>query len=1805
MDSELAGIAAVKATTGTFLTADQTKLDGIAASANNYTLPSASATTVGGVELATTGETTTGTDTARAVTPAGVQAAIDALIGGAPGALDTLNELAAAINDDESYASTITTALGLKATLASPTFTGTVAIPNVANLETAVVANTAKATNVSTNLATTTSTTTAIITSSDGTDATIPVATTSVGGVMSKAIFDQHTANVAKNTNVSTALSTGTVDATSYGITSDGGSDDIILAQATTSVAGVLSAAKWDEIVANTAKSTNVVTNLTATANGTSLTVNSSDGTNVSLPAATTSAWGVMSDDQATKLDGIEASADVTDTANVVSALTAGTNVTISAGGTIASTDTTTNTMGSGFTVSATTDTNATTITEGDDLLFTAGTGITCETTADGTVTITNTVSNTNTQLSEEQVEDFVGGMLGGTETGITVTYQDATHDIDFVVADTTVAGDSGSTGITPGDTLTIAGGTNVTTAMSGDTLTITSTDTNTTYAKADFDLDHLFTLVGAAADTSVDLGTFTGSTVADSVTIKVALQSLETAVETKGVTAGSSSIVTVGTIGTGTWQGTAIGASYVATLNQNTTGSAATLTTPRAINGVNFNGSAPITVTAAGSTLSDTVTVAKGGTAQTSYTNGQLLIGNTTGNTLAKATLTAGDNVTITNGAGAITIAATDTNTTYTKASFDLDHLFTLVDAAADTSENLGTFTGSTISDSVTIKAALQALETAVETKGVTAGSSSIVTVGTIGTGTWQGTAIATAYIADDAITGAKIALFDDSLAATTTHFLIADGTDYSSFALSGDVTCTNAGAVTVAADAITYAKIQNVSATDKILGRDSAGAGIIEEISPANLRTMINVEDGATADQSNAEIKTAIEAGTDIALGGNPTTTTQSAGNNSTRIATTAYADVAVAALVDSAPAALDTLNELAAALGDDAGFSTTVTNSIATKMPLAGGAFAGAVTTNSTFDGRDVATDGTKLDGIEASATADQSAAEIKTLLEDGIDSVHYVDGSIDLIHLAADSVDGTKIADSAINSEHYADGSIDNAHIADDAIDSEHYAAGSIDTAHIADDQITLAKMAGITRGSIIIGDASGDPAALAIGSSTYVLTSDGTDIAWAAGGDITAVVAGTGMTGGATSGSATVNVIGGDGITANDNDVAVTPAQTTITSLLAADIKIGEDDQTKIDFETVDTINFYAGNEKQLILTDGALTPGTNAIVDLGTDALEFKDGYFDGTLEADAITIGGTALNTVIAGVTVTNATNAVTATNANHVAVADNESTDENNLITFIEDASATGNVGLESDGDFHYNPSTGTVTATIFKGNVDAVDGDFDGTLEADAITVGGTALNTVIAGVTVTNATNAVTATNANHVAVADNESTDENNLIPFIEDASATGNVGLESDGDFHYNPSSGTITATIFKGNIDAVDGDFDGTLEADAITIGGTALNTVIAGVTVTNATTAVNATHVAVADNESTDENNLITFIEDASATGNVGLESDGDFHYNPSTGTVTATIFKGNIDAVDGDFDGTLEADAITLGGTALGSLYSVIAGSSSILTVGTIGTGIWQGTAIAGGYIANDAIDSQHYAAASIDYAHVQNVAANSILGRNANSAGVLSEIALTTTQILIGDGTGFTAAALSGDVTMTNAGVVSIADDVVSSAELADACTAVTSFTAPLIEGSTSVQTPLIEYTDGDDAITIADGGLCTFPQLTTFSKAIKPGLKADTDGATVTFDLNEPNMHTVTLGGNRTFAISNETAGQRFIIRVLQDGTGSRLVSTWFSTIKWAGGSAPTLTTTANKADVFGFIVTGTDTYDGFIVGQNV
>lgn len=103
----------------------------------------------------------------------------------------------------------------------------------------------------------------------------------------------------------------------------------------------------------------------------------------------------------------------------------------------------------------------------------------------------------------------------------------------------------------------------------------------------------------------------------------------------------------------------------------------------------------------------------------------------------------------------------------------------------------------------------------------------------------------------------------------------------------------------------------------------------------------------------------------------------------------------------------------------------------------------------------------------------------------------------------------------------------------------------------------------------------------------------------------------------------------------------------------------------------------------------------------------------------------------------------------------------------------------------------------------------------------------------------------------------------------------------------------------------------------------------------------------------------------------------------------------------------------------------------------------------------------------------------------------------------------------------------------------------------------------------------------------------------------PSTYTPSAAATATLNLANGNEHRITMpAGNITIAIDNETDGQKFIVSITQDGVGSRTV-TWFTTIRWAGGVAPTLTTTLNKRDVFGFICTGTDTYDGFVIGQNI
>jgi hypothetical protein len=128
--------------------------------------------------------------------------------------------------------------------------------------------------------------------------------------------------------------------------------------------------------------------------------------------------------------------------------------------------------------------------------------------------------------------------------------------------------------------------------------------------------------------------------------------------------------------------------------------------------------------------------------------------------------------------------------------------------------------------------------------------------------------------------------------------------------------------------------------------------------------------IEASATADQTAAEIRTLVESASDSnvftdadhtklnSVSSNADVTPSWVPSSDPSYATQSYVGTQISNLVDSAPAALDTLNELAAALGDDANFSTTVTNSIAAKLPLAGGTMTGNIVMSGTetVDGRD---------------------------------------------------------------------------------------------------------------------------------------------------------------------------------------------------------------------------------------------------------------------------------------------------------------------------------------------------------------------------------------------------------------------------------------------------------------------------------------------------------------------------------------------------------------------------------------------------------------------------------------------------------------------------------------------------------------------------------------------------------------------------------------------------------------------------------------------------------------------------------
>ena len=188
-------------------------------------------------------------------------------------------------------------------------------------------------------------------------------------------------------------------------------------------------------------------------------------------------------------------------------------------------------------------------------------------------------------------------------------------------------------------------------------------------------------------------------------------------------------------------------------------------------------------------------------------------------------------------------------------------------------------------------------------------------------------------------------------------------------------------------------------------------------------------------------------------------------------------------------------------------------------------------------------------------------------------------------------------------------------------------------------------------------------------------------------------------------------------------------------------------------------------------------------------------------------------------------------------------------------------------------------------------------------------------------------------------------------------------------------------------------------------------------------------------------------------------------------------------------------------------------------------------TAGTGITLTDAGAGG-AATLTIDND-----SITFAKMQNIAANSVVIRNANSSGDLAELALATTQILIGNGAGFTAAALSGDVTMTNAGVVTIAANAVDSDQYVDG----------------SIDNVHL----ADDAVGVAELSATGTASSSTFLRGdnawAAAGGTTHTTGSTNVHVVNDATTG-VTLNNNYKFTMVMPSSGEGFFFKCADQGS---------------------------------------------------
>ena len=400
------------------------------------------------------------------------------------------------------------------------------------------------------------------------------------------------------------------------------------------------------------------------------------------------------------------------------------------------------------------------------------------------------------------------------------------------------------------------------------------------------------------------------------------------------------------------------------------------------------------------------------------------------------------------------------------------------------------------------------------------------------------------------------------------------------------------------------------------------------------------------------------------------------------------------------------------------------------------------------------------------------------------------------------------------------------------------------------------------------------------------------------------GDITSVVAGAGMTGGGTSGDATLNVIGGGGITANANDVEVTPAQTTITSVYNAGLKIGRDTHNLIDFGTTDNqIDIRIGDNNELRLTPTAIHPFANDGQGLGIASKGFSDLFL----------ASGAVINFDSSNVILTHSANTLT------LGVDGNGSDFKlfgdtaGRYLTW--DASANSFVGVGASMDLSNNGGfTGDLTGDV-TGNADTA------TLAADATTLATPrAINGVdfdgSAAITVTAAAGTLSGATLKSTVV-----TSSLTSVGALNSGSITSGFGTIDNG-----ASAITTTGLISGGSLDIDNVLINGTTightdDTDLITLANGQV-TIAGGLTVTGTTTTNNVETVSTssgvifegtaADGHDATLKSVVASSDKTytlpNTTGFIGI-----FTTDPGTTNVTAT---------------TAELNALDLGATAVGN-------------------------------------------------------------------------------------------------------------------------------------------------------------------------------------------------------------------------------------------------------------------------------------